>query len=234
VASQESLLGPPNICGGVLPLRIVPLDGLVCSPDHLHSLLKLYDRQKYLLEYRAPEQGWQEGQGAPGSSGGAGGGECSSSSSGAGDGQQQRRGWWPPRLKLPWQRDWRRQAGISVCLMDDVSPQDVLAAVLEAAHLRRQLRRREAGGQAGCCCGSGSCGQGAGCSCGAAAAAAGGGDALPRLSPQQLQQAQAESRRFAQRNAGAFLSKVAAAGWQTRRVLLNTDEKQGFTRIAGA
>jgi hypothetical protein len=235
VASQESLLGPPNICGGVLPLRIVPLDQLVDSPAHLHSLLNLYGRQKYLLECRVPEGASSSGKsggigsssGACGSGNGTDGQQQAGISSGS---EQQRRGWWPPRLGLPWRRSWRQEARITVCLMDDVAPQDVLEAVLEAAHLRRALRKPAGRQQGYCCSGGGGGGQGCPCPCGGGSGD-GSADAVARLPPQQLHQARVESRRFAQRNAQAFMRKVADAGWQTRRILLNTAEKQGFTRV---
>lgn len=100
--------------------------------------------------------------------------------------------------------------------MDDATPPEILSAVLEAAHLRRSLRAK-----AGCgaCGGDGS----AGCDC---------TGEVPVLTEQQLQHAMADSRTFAKRNAQRFMSKVTAAGWQTRRVLLSTNEKVGFTKMS--
>ncbi|WIA30727.1 hypothetical protein OEZ86_000794 [Tetradesmus obliquus] len=49
ISSNESLLGTPNIADNLLPMRITPLEGAVCSPGHLQGLLGAYKGSKYLM-----------------------------------------------------------------------------------------------------------------------------------------------------------------------------------------
>jgi hypothetical protein len=46
---NESLLGTPNIADNLLPMRILPLEQTVCSPQHLQGLLGAYKGSKYLM-----------------------------------------------------------------------------------------------------------------------------------------------------------------------------------------
>jgi hypothetical protein len=56
ISSEESLWGPPNICGNLLPLRLVPLEAAVRSPEQLHKLLASYKGSKYLLALQGGER----------------------------------------------------------------------------------------------------------------------------------------------------------------------------------
>jgi hypothetical protein len=49
ISVNESLLGTPNIADNLLPMRILPLEQTVCSPQHLQGLLGAYKGSKYLM-----------------------------------------------------------------------------------------------------------------------------------------------------------------------------------------
>ena len=51
ISKNESLLGPPNISGNMLPLRILPLERIVKSPEQLHKEMDRYKSSKYMLAY---------------------------------------------------------------------------------------------------------------------------------------------------------------------------------------
>jgi hypothetical protein len=51
ISKNESLLGPPNISGNMLPLRILPLERIVKSPEQLQQLMDRYKNSKYMLAY---------------------------------------------------------------------------------------------------------------------------------------------------------------------------------------
>lgn len=55
ISANESLLGPPNISHNLLPLRILPLERAVGSPDQLSALLSDYRRSRYLLSVQPGE-----------------------------------------------------------------------------------------------------------------------------------------------------------------------------------
>jgi glutamate N-acetyltransferase/amino-acid N-acetyltransferase len=73
VSDAESLLGPPNIADGFLPMRILPLEDVVGTPGELYGLLREY------------------GQEAVEEQNGGGGGGCGSGARGQQQQQQQQR-----------------------------------------------------------------------------------------------------------------------------------------------
>jgi hypothetical protein len=55
ISSEEQLVGPPNISGNLLPLRLLPLEQTVSSPSQLQQLLSSYKGSKYLLAIQPGE-----------------------------------------------------------------------------------------------------------------------------------------------------------------------------------
>jgi hypothetical protein len=55
ISSEEQLVGPPNISGNLLPLRLLPLEQTVSSPSQLQQLLSSYKGSKYMLAVQAGE-----------------------------------------------------------------------------------------------------------------------------------------------------------------------------------
>jgi hypothetical protein len=55
ISSEEQLVGPPNISGNLLPLRLLPLEQTVSSPGQLQQLLASYKGSKYLLAVQPGE-----------------------------------------------------------------------------------------------------------------------------------------------------------------------------------
>ena len=55
ISSGEQLVGPPNISGNLLPMRLLPLENTVSSPGQLQQLLSSYKGSKYLLAIQPGE-----------------------------------------------------------------------------------------------------------------------------------------------------------------------------------
>lgn len=55
ISSEEQLMGPPNISGNLLPLRLLPLEQTVSSPSQLQRLLSSYKGSKYMLAVQPGE-----------------------------------------------------------------------------------------------------------------------------------------------------------------------------------
>jgi hypothetical protein len=51
----EGLIGPPNISGNLLPLRLLPLEQAVSTPQQLSALLSAYKSSKYVLALQPGE-----------------------------------------------------------------------------------------------------------------------------------------------------------------------------------
>jgi hypothetical protein len=116
---------------------------------------------------------------------------------------------------------------VAVALADGATPQDVCAAALHAAHLRRCVVERIEGPLGGGASGSGSS---------SIDEARNGTPAERRaalevaaLSAEELEQCAAEAGRRARRDAKRFMRDVTAAGWKTQRLLLSPSERTGYS-----
>jgi hypothetical protein len=163
VSDAESLLGPPNIAGGFLPMRILPLEEVVDTPDELFALLRDYGevggggKKKERQRWRQrPQRRRGDDDGNNGNNNKVGGarhllalkpGDVDHNSSPSSSPPQQLaaalRRRLPARLAavLPGAE---RPPHLAVALAEEPAPRDVLRAVLEAGILRRSLAR-EAG-----------------------------------------------------------------------------------------
>eukprot|EP00955_Chlamydomonas_euryale_P064854 359094-Chlamydomonas_euryale.AAC.1 len=125
VSQKEHLFLPPDVDGGLAPMRITSVDRLIASPSDAAQMLRDYGGEQYVMALSMPP-GWEPGE--PGRRSSSGGGVLGSLS----------RQVWVPRW--PWQRGPHPEMRVS--LSEDCEARDVLKAVLEAAHLRHALRRR--------------------------------------------------------------------------------------------
>jgi len=170
VSDAESLLGPPNIADGFLPMRILPLEQVVETPADLYALLDAYGQAQQPQPGEKGRRGgggrWRRGgNGGNGGGGGGGGGRSGRAGGGAqhllalkpGDGAASGPSSASPvaalagalRRRLPPALGGGGGGGgrpphVAVALAEAAAPRDVLRAVLEAGRLRRALAR-EAG-----------------------------------------------------------------------------------------
>ena len=160
VSAAESLLGPPNVAGGFLPMRILPLEDVVDTPDELFALLRDYGGGGGGGGSRREQRQRQRGGGGRGRDDGVP--SKASNSGGARHLLALKPGdldpyaappSFPPaqlvaalRRRLPARvaellPGAQRPPSLSVALAEEPSPRDVLRAVLEAGVLRRSLAR---------------------------------------------------------------------------------------------
>ncbi|KXZ49987.1 hypothetical protein GPECTOR_18g143 [Gonium pectorale] len=130
ISAAESLVLPSDVWGGVLPLRITPLDRLApASPLRLRELLREYDGEQYVLCVAGSSSSSSSSsssihQGRHG----VGGGDTSGRNGGGG-------GW---RRWLPGSGSGGpEQPSVLVSFSDRATPNDILKALLHAACLRK-------------------------------------------------------------------------------------------------
>lgn len=244
ISSGEQLMGPPNISGNLLPMRLLPLEATVSSPGQLQQLLSSYKGSKYLLAVQPGEsipwwdlpERFMAGYKAA------------------------------PHIAVALASDAKPKDILTAVLEAAYlrrrlreQQQQVLVS------LQQQQRRQPCScSSSGCGCGGGSMtpqrrgssssssnggssGNGGICSkCGGSLGSSSNGSdgsssSVPLLpvEPLRLDVTEAESssssmrvdaKRQAERHVGRFLHELQGEGWQTKPFLLCTSEKSGFEK----
>ena len=244
ISSEESLIGPPNISGNLLPLRLLPLEQTVSSPSQLQQLLSDYKGSKYMLAVQPGEHipwwDWRERFMA--------GYKTAPHIAVALAADAKPRDILTAVLEAAYLRRRLReqQQQLLVQLQQQQRPPCTCSGSSKGSGCgcggssmspqRQELQQQRNGrSKSGLCS---RCGGSLACNSSGSSSSSGSQPQLP-VEPLQLDVAEAESssgslrkeaKRQAERHVGKFLHGLQAGGWQTRPFLLCTSEKSGYEK----